>query len=65
MKQKKNFDYARWVFVLPALLVVGTLLVYPIFSSLFYSMTTKHLIKPAYKFIGFANYAAVLSDPVL
>lgn len=63
MKQKKNFDYARWVFVLPALLVVGTLLVYPIFSSLFYSMTTKHLIKPAYKFVGLANYAAVLSDP--
>lgn len=62
MKQKKNYDYARWVFVLPALLVVGLLLVYPIFSSLFYSMTTKHLIKPAYKFVGFANYAAVLSD---
>lgn len=63
MKQKKSFDYARWVFVLPALLVVGTLLVYPICSSLFYSMTTKHLIKPAYKFVGLANYAAVLSDP--
>lgn len=26
-------------------------------------MTTKHLIKPAYKFVGLANYAAVLSDP--
>lgn len=62
MKQKKNFDYARWIFVLPALLVVGILLVYPIFSSLYFSMTTKHLIKPAYKFVGLANYAAVLSD---
>lgn len=57
-----KFDYARWVFVLPALVVVGTLLVYPIFSSLYYSMTTKHLIKPAYKFIGLANYKAVLTD---
>ena len=61
-KQKKNHDYVRWAFVLPALLVVGTLLVYPIFSSFYYSMTTKHLIKPAYKFVGLANYAAVLSD---
>ncbi|RRD95172.1 sugar ABC transporter permease [Clostridiales bacterium COT073_COT-073] len=62
MKRKVKFDYARWVFVLPALVVVGTLLVYPIFSSLYYSMTTKHLIKPAYKFIGLANYKAVLTD---
>lgn len=63
MKQKVKFDYARWIFVLPALLVVGTLLIYPIFSSLYFSMTTKHLIKPAYDFIGLANYKAVLSDP--
>ena len=62
LKRKVKFDYARWVFVLPALVVVGILLVYPIFSSLYYSMTTKHLIKPAYKFIGLANYKAVLTD---
>ena len=36
MKRKVKFDYARWIFVLPALLVVGILLVYPIFSSLYY-----------------------------
>lgn len=63
MKQKKTYDYARWVFVLPALLVVGILLIYPIGSSLFYSMTTKHLIKPSYSFVGLENYAKVLSDP--
>ena len=62
MKRKVNFDYARWIFVLPALLVVGILLVYPIFSSLYYSMTTKHLIKASYDFIGLENYKAVLSD---
>lgn len=63
VKKRIKFDYARWVFVLPAMLVVGTLLIYPIFSSLYYSMTTKHLIKPAYDFIGLANYQAVLTDP--
>ena len=63
MKGKAKADYARWVFVLPALIIVGVLLIYPIFSSLYYSMTTKHLIRPSYDFVGLANYQAVLSDP--
>lgn len=62
MKRKRGFDYARWLFVLPALIIVGLLLIYPIFSSLYFSMTTKHLIKPGYHFIGLKNYAAVLAD---
>ena len=56
MKRRAKVDYARWVFVLPALLVVGILLIYPIFSSLYYSMTTKHLIRLTYDFIGLENY---------
>ena len=63
MKRKAKADYARWVFVLPALIIVGVLLIYPIFSSLYYSMTTKHLIRPSYDFVGLANYQAVISDP--
>lgn len=63
MKRKVKADYARWVFVLPALIIVGVLLIYPIFSSLYYSMTTKHLIRPSYDFVGLANYQAVLLDP--
>ena len=62
MNVKKRIDYTRWIFVLPALIIVGMLLIYPILSSLYYSMTTKHLIKPAYDFIGFSNYKAVLTD---
>jgi multiple sugar transport system permease protein len=63
VRGKIKFDYARWLFVLPALIIVGMLLIYPIFSSLYFSMTTKHLIKPAYDFIGLDNYKAVLTDP--
>lgn len=63
MKRRIKFDYARWVFVLPAIIVVGALLIYPIFSSLYFSLTTKHLIRPTYDFIGFANYQDVLTDP--
>lgn len=61
--EKKKIDYGRWLLVLPALIVVGMLLVYPIFSSLYYSLTTKHLIKPAYDFVGLSNYQSVLTDP--
>lgn len=63
MKKRFKANYTRWIFVLPALVVVGALLIYPIFSSLYYSMTTKHLIRASYDFIGLENYKVVLSDP--
>ena len=31
VKRKTKADYTRWVFVLPALIIVGVLLIYPIF----------------------------------
>ncbi|WZL80401.1 sugar ABC transporter permease [Vallitaleaceae bacterium 9-2] len=59
---KKERNLTRWIFVLPALLVVGMLLIYPVFSSIYYSLTSKHLIKQSYSFIGFKNYIYVLQD---
>jgi len=53
----------RWIFVLPAVIIVGLLFVYPFFSSIFYSFTNKNLIMPNYRFVGLDNYKAVLSDP--
>jgi len=58
--EKRNFS--RWLFVLPALIIVGALLFFPICSSIFYSFTNKNLIRPIYKFIEFKNYIAVLND---
>ena len=55
MKRKEKVDYARWIFVLPALLVVGVLLIYPIFSSLYYSMTSKHLIRLTYDSVSYTH----------
>lgn len=55
-------SYTRWLFVLPAIVIVIALFIYPICSSIVYSFTNKNLIKPAYKFIGFKNYAEVLRD---
>jgi len=51
-------------FILPAILVVGLLLLYPVASSVFYSFTSKNLIKASYKFVGLKNYIKVLSDPL-
>ncbi|MFC2796675.1 MAG: carbohydrate ABC transporter permease, partial [Streptococcus sp.] len=59
----KNRNLTRWVFVLPAIIIVGLLFVYPFFSSIYFSFTNKHLIMPRYKFVGLANYKAGLSDP--
>ncbi|TNH03389.1 sugar ABC transporter permease [Testudinibacter sp. TR-2022] len=56
-------SYTRWIFVLPAMLVVSALFVYPFLSSIFYSFTNKNLIMPNYSFVGFDNYRAVLIDP--
>ena len=63
-KWLNTIDYARWIFVLPAMIIVIALLIYPIFSSLYYSFTTKHLIRPVYDFIGMKNYIDVLMDPL-
>lgn len=57
---KKN--YTRWLFVLPAVIVVGALFIYPICSSVFYSFTNKNLIRPTYSFVGLKNYIEVLTD---
>ena len=46
------------------MIIVIALLIYPIFSSLYYSFTTKHLIRPVYDFIGMKNYIDVLMDPL-
>lgn len=54
---------ASFCFILPAVTVVGLLLLYPVLTSLFYSFTSKHLIKASYEFVWFKNYIAVLTDP--
>ena len=53
---------SSWLFILPALTVVILLLLYPVTSSIFYSLTNKNLIKPTYRFLGFDNYIKTLTD---
>lgn len=58
----KTKNYSRWLFVLPAIIVVGALFIYPIFSSIFFSFTDKNLIRTDYNFVGIENYLSVWKD---
>lgn len=49
-------------FVLPVVLVVGLLMLYPVATSIFYSFTSKHLIKAKWEFVALKNYIKVLTD---
>lgn len=53
----------RWIFVGPAMLVVVLLLIYPLLSTVFYSFTSKTMIKPSFHLVGLKNYISVLTDP--
>lgn len=66
MKTKKRFkngSITGFLFLLPVLLIVGLLLIYPVLSSIFYSFTSKHLVKSGYEFVFLDNYIKVLTDP--
>ena len=62
-KNKMKIDKINLVFVLPAMLIVFLLLVYPIISSVYFSFTSKNLIRPSYKWIWFDNFKFVLTNP--
>jgi multiple sugar transport system permease protein len=49
-------------FVLPAMLIVVALLIYPVLSSIFFSFTNRNLLKATYDFVGLQNFVAVLTN---
>ena len=59
---REKRDLTRWFFVLPAMLVVLCLLIYPLCSTTYYSFTNKTLIGKSADFIGFENYMKVFTD---
>lgn len=65
MKRRRTLSSkaSSWLFILPALTVVILLLLYPVTSSIFYSLTNKNLIMPTYRFLGLDNYIKTLTDP--
>ncbi len=62
IKRIRRMNVTGLLFVLPAILTVVLLLLYPIGTSIYYSFTNKHLIKASYEIVGFKNYIDVLSS---
>lgn len=52
-----------YLFLLPSFIILGTFLVYPLFASIWYSFTDYNVVQAA-RFVGLANYRALLSDDV-
>jgi ABC-type sugar transport system permease subunit len=53
-----------YLLVLPAILLIGALVIYPLLFSIFSSFHVDDLLYPAlHKFVGFQNYINVVSDP--
>lgn len=59
---KKLKNLRGWAYISPAIISVVVLLIYPVCSSIFYSFTSKNLIKPSYNFVGLDNYISILSN---
>ncbi|MFJ7648273.1 carbohydrate ABC transporter permease [Lysinibacillus sp. NPDC097279] len=62
-KKLKSFNWTGMLFVLPSVLIVILLLIYPIFSSIYFSFTSKNLIRPFYDFVWLDNFKFVLTNP--
>ncbi|MGE7841688.1 carbohydrate ABC transporter permease [Lysinibacillus sp. NPDC093712] len=62
-KKLKSFNWTGMLFVLPSVLIVILLLIYPIFSSIYFSFTSKNLIRPFYDFVWLENFKFVLTNP--
>ena len=64
-RRTRHGGLTPWLFALPALLVYVVFLVYPAFSSLFFSLTDWDGLSPDYHIIGLDNYTAMVKDPVV
>ncbi len=59
----RNLNVTGWLFILPAILVVVLLLIYPILSSIYFSFTSKHLLRASYDWVWLDNFRFVLTNP--
>ncbi len=54
----------RLLFLAPPLFIFGVIVVWPLLDSFFYAFTNWNGFDPNYKFVGFANFAKISSDPL-
>ncbi len=59
----KKFNFTPYLFLTPALLVIATFVIYPIFAVVYYSFTDFNIVNPPV-WVGLSNYQALLHDDV-
>lgn len=59
----RAYAVTRTLFVLPSLVVVVALLIYPVLSSIYFSLTDRHLLRADWAMVGFDNFVEVLTSP--
>ena len=60
MKRRIN---PAWFFLSPVLAVIALLVVFPMFFSLYLSLTDLTLTAPTTRFVGLQNYVNIIFDP--
>lgn len=64
-RKRKHGGLTPWLFALPALAVYTVFLVYPAFTSLYFSLTDWDGLSPSYHVVGLENYRNMIDDPVV
>lgn len=62
IRSKRKINVSTLLFILPVIIVLISLILYPVLVSIGYSITNKHLIRPNLEFVGLSNYISVLTD---
>jgi raffinose/stachyose/melibiose transport system permease protein len=64
-RRRRHGGLTPWLFALPALFVYTLFLVYPAFTSLYFSLTDWDGLSPNYHVVGLENYRNMVDDPVV
>lgn len=62
MSSRSKHRLVGIAFVAPAIVIVIALLIYPVFSSIFFAFTDKNLIRATWNFVGFDNFKTLLTS---
>ena len=62
-REEKKQTIMGYVFLAPSLIVFAVFMFYPLFYTVYLSFFEWNMVKPVKKFVGLANYTAVLSEP--
>lgn len=62
--KRKRISFVPYWFILPAVILLIVLMLYPIITVIYYSFMDKVITVKESHFVGFKNYKTILADPV-